>query len=56
MEEKFRITFRVAVFSKYGSLVDKFTVEAATKKDAKFVVEQQLKAQGILKDVNYKIT
>lgn len=56
MGEKLRITFRVAVFSKYGSLVDKFTVEAATKKDAHELVVLQLKAEGIYKDVNYKIT
>jgi len=56
MQEKLKITFRIAVFSKFGSLVDKFTVEAATKKDAKYIVEQQLKAEEIYEDVNYKIT
>jgi len=56
MEEKLKIKFKISVFSKFGSLVDKFTVEAATKKEAKFLVENQLKAQGIYKDVNYKIT
>ena len=56
MQEEFKITFRIAVFSKLGSLVDKFTVEAATKQEANFIVEQTLIAQGIYKDVNYKIT
>jgi len=56
MGEKFRITFKVAVFSKLGTLVDKFTVEAETKQEAKFMVEQTLITQGIYKDVNYKIT
>ena len=56
MQEKLKITFRIAVFSKFGSLVDKFTVEASTKQEAKFIVEQTLIAQEIYKDVNYKIT
>jgi len=56
MEEKFKITFDVAVFSKLGTLVDKFTVEAETKQEANFMVEQTLITQGIYKDVNYKIT
>jgi len=56
MEEVRNIKFKVSIFSKFGSLVDERTVEAETKKDAKFIVEQQLKAEGIHKDVNYKIT
>ena len=56
MGEALKIKFKVAVFSKYGTLVDNFTVEAATKKEAKFIVEQTLIAQGIYRDVNYKIT
>ena len=55
MEEKPKITFKVTVSSKYGTLVDKFDVKAETKADAVYLVVQQLKAQGIYKDVEYKI-
>jgi len=56
MDEARKIKFKVKVFSKIGSLVDEFTVEAETKKDAKYIVDQQLKSEGIHKEVNYKIT
>lgn len=56
MQKELKITFKITVFSKFGSLVDKFTVEASTKQEANFIVEQTLIAQGIFKDVNYKIT
>ncbi|MBA7677943.1 hypothetical protein ES703_86210 [subsurface metagenome] len=53
MGEKLKIKFKVSVFSKYGSLVDKFTVEAATKKEAEGFIEKRIKLMG---NVNYKIT
>lgn len=56
MEEKFKITFNVSVFSTLGHLVKKFTVQAETKKDAHYLVIQQLKSEGIYENVNYKIT
>lgn len=53
MEERPKIKFNVSVFSVLGVLVDKFTVEAETRRDAEIEIKKQIRSMG---NVNYKIT
>lgn len=56
VKEKLKISFRVKVFSKIGSLVDEFTVRTETKKDAALEVRQRLTAEGIEKEATFTIS
>ena len=56
MGERLKISFRVKVFSKIGSLVDEFTVSAETKKDANLEVLKRLTAEGISKETTFIIS
>ena len=55
-EEKAKISFRVKIFSKIGSLIDEFTVHAETKNDAILEARRRLTAEDIDKEATFIIS